>query len=290
MMRPGRLFFSFLLALFAAGCQTPSASAPRIALFYSDLDGTLLNEQSQVTEDMKAAVARLQAAGVRVGAATGRTLDTALPLAQSLKVDLPVISANGAVIVSPAGKLIRLLGIENDEDVRAMCRVIENGGCGLVYTAYARRDTGETRIAEGVCQPSDDPDWLVVKLRGRECTGIAFLLNKLPSLVDGRYSVIESGTGKYHGISVAALGVGKEHALRFVAGRLGVPLRQIAFVGDSNNDLEAARLLHREGGLCYAVENGTADLKKVCPRHTTRTNEQGGVIEVIDQLLKLSSR
>jgi Cof subfamily protein (haloacid dehalogenase superfamily) len=76
----------------------------RIKLLATDIDGTLLNPQFQISDGDMAAVRRAHAAGIEVVLVTGRRHSFALPIAQQLGFDLWLISSNGAVTRSLSGE------------------------------------------------------------------------------------------------------------------------------------------------------------------------------------------
>jgi Cof subfamily protein (haloacid dehalogenase superfamily) len=79
-------------------------SIPSIRLLATDIDGTLLNPQFQVSEGDLAALRRAHAAGMEIVLVTGRRHSFALPIAQQLGFDLWLISSNGAVTRSLSGE------------------------------------------------------------------------------------------------------------------------------------------------------------------------------------------
>jgi Cof subfamily protein (haloacid dehalogenase superfamily) len=85
----------------------PSQQGPKpgsIRLLATDIDGTLLNPQFQISERDLQALRRAHAAGVEIVLVTGRRHTFALPIAQQLGFDLWLISSNGAVTRSLSGK------------------------------------------------------------------------------------------------------------------------------------------------------------------------------------------
>ena len=76
-----------------------------IKLFVTDLDGTLLLKGQQVSQENIDAVQAAVKAGVTVTIATGRMYQAALPVAQALGVDVPIITYNGALIKSTSGEV-----------------------------------------------------------------------------------------------------------------------------------------------------------------------------------------
>lgn len=79
-------------------------SKPAIRLLATDIDGTLLNPQFQVSEGDLEALRRAHASGIEVVLVTGRRHTFALPIAQQLGFDLWLISSNGAVTRSLGGE------------------------------------------------------------------------------------------------------------------------------------------------------------------------------------------
>jgi Cof subfamily protein (haloacid dehalogenase superfamily) len=75
-----------------------------IRLIASDIDGTLLNPQFQISPNDLAALRRAHAAGIEIVLVTGRRHTFALPIAQQLGFDLWLISSNGAVTRSLSGE------------------------------------------------------------------------------------------------------------------------------------------------------------------------------------------
>jgi Cof subfamily protein (haloacid dehalogenase superfamily) len=79
-------------------------SKSSIRLLATDIDGTLLNPQFQISEGDLAALRRAHKAGVEIVLVTGRRHSFALPIAKLLGFDLWLISSNGAVTRSLRGE------------------------------------------------------------------------------------------------------------------------------------------------------------------------------------------
>jgi hypothetical protein len=79
-------------------------SRPTIRLLATDIDGTLLNPQFQISEADLAALRQARATGIEIVLVTGRRHSFALPIARQLGFDLWLISSNGAVTRSLAGE------------------------------------------------------------------------------------------------------------------------------------------------------------------------------------------
>ena len=75
-----------------------------IRLIASDIDGTLLNPQFQISPEDLAALRRAHDSGIEIVLVTGRRHTFALPIAKQLGFDFWLISSNGAVTRSLSGE------------------------------------------------------------------------------------------------------------------------------------------------------------------------------------------
>lgn len=73
----------------------------------------------------------------------------------------------------------------------------------------------------------------------------------------------------------------KAHGLKLLQQKWNVESKEIAAIGDNNNDIQMIRAV----GYGFAVENAIDALKAVAP-YTTVSNEQEGALQVIDLLLQ----
>ena len=67
-------------------------------IYISDLDGTLLNRDSVLSDYSKAALNKLISSGVHFTVASGRTTDAAEILVAGIVLDVPIVTFNGVVI------------------------------------------------------------------------------------------------------------------------------------------------------------------------------------------------
>src|ERR1700680_5088176 len=82
-----------------------------IRLIALDIDGTLLDDRSELPEINRRAVAEAGARGIEIALVTGRRYDFALPIARQFPCPLTLITNNGAMVKSSGGEtqLIHLL-------------------------------------------------------------------------------------------------------------------------------------------------------------------------------------
>ena len=76
----------------------------KIELIIFDIDGTLVNDDGILGERTKLYIKDLKKLGVLFSFASGRLHSALIPIAEELKIHSPLISLDGSVIKSVAGK------------------------------------------------------------------------------------------------------------------------------------------------------------------------------------------
>ncbi len=94
-----------------------------IKLLALDLDGTLLNSRGEISEQNITAIQQAESKGVLVTIATGRRFRDALPVAEQLKLNAPVICHNGALLKYADSLENVSVSILDRETVREVLRV-----------------------------------------------------------------------------------------------------------------------------------------------------------------------
>jgi hypothetical protein len=257
-------------------------------LIAADLDGTLMGEDAIISPKVKDAVRRAMEKGVRFTIATGRAFGSALPFAEELGINAPLICYQGGLIRDHlSGQVIYEQSVPLPL-VQEVIRFTRQRGLHLhVYVdgrAYVERMTPEaryyTRIAGAAVYPVGDmlafldrePMKFIIILSEDRATGP--LIAKLGALFAGRMRFVRSYPRFVEGIP---LGVSKGHALALLAAHLGIPLGETIGIGDNDNDLE----LVERAGLGVAMGNASPVVKAAADYIAPPVNEEGvvGVIE-----------
>ena len=110
-------------------------------LYVSDLDGTLLNRQSKISERSLAVLNSLIDRGLPFTYATARSLQSARVVTAGLRVNLPVVVYNGTFLMDPvSGAIKNACTFTDQERSDAMERFQSSGVTPLVYTVWKGRD------------------------------------------------------------------------------------------------------------------------------------------------------
>ena len=235
-------------------------SASSIRLLATDIDGTLLNPQFQVSEGDLAALRRAHAAGIEIMLVTGRRHSFALPIAKQLGFDLWLISSNGAVTRSLSGETFHR-DLMPADTCRQLCGAMQEFRGNTVLTfdketkgaiVLERLDELGASIRRWIEKNMEFIEFVVPIERALTtdpvqtmfCGTMARMSQALQSLniagVDGKITVLrtEYPLRDLSMIDVLNAGCSKGHALERWAAHRGYSRDEVMAVGDNHNDVE----------------------------------------------------
>ena len=277
-------------------------SSTPIRLLATDIDGTLLNPQFQISEGDLLALRRAHAAGIEIVLVTGRRHRFALPIAQQLGFDLWLISSNGAVTRSLAGETFH-----RDMMPAATCRQLVGamqefrGNTVLTFDtevkgaivvehldeigASIRRWLEKNMEYIEFVVPIEDA---LVKdpVQAMFCGTMARMGQALHALdragMDGSVTVLrtEYPERDLSMIDVLNAGCSKGHALERWAGHRGYQRNQVMAIGDNHNDVEMLEF----AGHPVIMGNACEELRGR-GWTVTRGNDDCGIAAAVDSVL-----
>lgn len=259
-------------------------------LIASDLDGTLIGRDLQVSERTKRAIARAQALDIPVVLATGRMFRATVPFAEACNISTPLITYQGAMIrevdalapwwhrTVPATLALEALAALREtglhvnlylDDELVIERVTPESELYCSYSKVVPQLTPSLEDAlheeptkmVAIGEPSQIQHWLPIlqeRFKGR-----LYVTESLPMFLE-----------------IAHPAISKSAALRQVAERYGVHPQDIVAFGDGMNDMDM--LLY--AGLGVAMGNAPAAVKAVANR-IAPPQSQDGVAQILEELL-----
>lgn len=243
-------------------------------IFLSDFDGTLVRGDGTVSEKNKQAIAKYRAAGGVFAVVTGRALSSILPRLEELGLtDGIVVAFQGAVIADAGtGKVIKAGGFTQAGALRAI-RALEAENHHIhIYTTdrfYCNRDDEPLKIYERICGIKaevieNEPLSRKAEREGLKIVKVLAMVEK--EARDALAERLRKALGEEYYVTLSAdylveimpAGESKANAVEFLSEHYGVPIEEIAAIGDNYNDLP---MILRAGGK-FAVESGENELKK----------------------------
>lgn len=239
-----------------------------IKLIVSDLDGTLVCNH-RVSDVNRTTIHKLQQDGYLFTVATGRHIDSARRITDSLDLSIPFICNNGAQIYDPITKSVLHEVLLEEQDVNETIQFCERHG--IVYLLNTRDDIlctieGHQLLLEHV---GEVPVKEVSKetLRASISEGIIKVLaitfdNHLwdeLSAMTSRLDRVLSVASQQGFLNIGHRDATKGKAMLQLANRLHISKEQILSLGDQQNDMS----LVIEAGIGVAMGDGITQLKHV---------------------------
>ena len=253
-----------------------------VKLFVSDLDGTMLPSGDIVSAENIAAVQCAVRAGVTVTIATGRMFEAALPVAEALGVDVPIIAYNGALIKSPSGRIYEEYAIDpmlaRDIITFAQARgwYIQSYSGGVLRYAVACEESRFYEDSQKITGKAVGRDGMLAYVTGN-CK--LLLVTEGRAVSEARAQMLMDAFGAHIGVTrsadrlveIVVKGVSKASALTALAAKLGIPADETMAIGDAYNDLP----MLKAAGKSVAMGNAFPEVKEEADYETLSCTENG---------------
>lgn len=264
-----------------------------------DMDGTLLNNQKNISRRNIEAINKAHNKGVKVVVCTGRIFTSADFFADLLKVKAPVIASNGAYIKEKDRDEVIYKGLLGHENCMKLLRFFKK------YNIYPHYYTTDTILTEKIIHssyfytlvndtlPEDKKikikiveDWneTFEKYKNEIVKGVAVDddINKIKDAKTElcQYGGLEVVSSRYNNFEVMNKGVSKGKAVEILASYYNLKREEIICIGDSENDLSMIKY----AGLGVAMSNGD-DIVKETAKYITDSNNEDGVAKVIEKFV-----
>lgn len=269
-------------------------------LVISDMDGTLLDSQSRISDQNLRAVSLLRAHQIGFTLATGRMDRMARAYVRELAIDQPIIACNGAVIRDcatdeilwrqnlPKDQALAMINWLAIHDFDYLCYSPDL----VYYPAHSRRIALFHRYNKIAGVKTEDHVTLC-PLDGCEEQAVSEGLIKILAVphspaakqeIDAQMTLLPGLDGVYSmadAFDIMPAGVSKGSALKMLAEYLGLQSDQIVAVGDNDNDAE----MLMTAGLGIAMANATSKALAAADRVTQADHDSHGLAEAIEKII-----
>lgn len=255
-------------------------------LIAMDMDGTLLNRDTKVSEGNAKALEDAMAAGNHVVLASGRMYVSVKPFFEAMGLNAPVITYQGARVMGTRG-----------EELYRKCVPMELAGEILAYareknfyiqmywderlfyeertnhTDYYEAKSGikGTALGRGAFDHLEEEPFKIL------CMDSADRISEARRELAGRYAgKLQVATSEPEYLEITHHEAHKGAALAFLAESMGVPQSDVIAVGDGRNDISMIRW----AGLGVAMENASASVKEAADV-VAPANDEDGVAYII---------
>lgn len=259
-------------------------------LIFSDIDGTLINQDLKVTPKTRDAIRKQIMKGnifVPVSARMPKAIMTAA--GQITKV-CPLVAYNGALVLDETGRPIVSKFMEAKVAVK-ICKYVEqkqNGCAWNVYSGYhwyrSQPKSPLVQREEDIVKVASTPASLTAlqKLKGVHkvlIMGRPANLDQLQEQLEPQFPDLYIVKSAANLLEIMKKGVSKSSGVRALAQAFNVKLTACYAFGDNYNDEDMLKAV----GHPYLMGNGPADLKKRV-KNVTLDNNHDGIAAVLNNL------
>lgn len=263
-------------------------------LLMMDMDGTLLNDQKEITAGNRRALSIMKKQGVTIGIATGRAQFVIKDILKKYHMDDIVdyvVSYNGVEIWDCKEDSIVYTYRLSPEMVKEICLKIKDKPWNLV----AYDESGRYVLIK------DDRALKYAKDNGQDCflydfengeqnwSKVSILPLGMRNFTKEEFEeMYRYNCDLYHGFETSPFSfelvhakVSKVEGIKRVCEMLHIAMDEVVAFGDSGNDLEMLQSV----GVGVAVANATDEIKEVAD-YMTLSNNEDGIAYFIDQYIE----
>ena len=262
-------------------------------LIVFDLDDTLLNKDHQLSKKTVANINKLKNIGKKVTIATGRMFVSALPYAEKLEVELPLISYNGAYVCHPLSHEVIYHKPVAEDIVQDIIIEAENNELHLnLYYGddfYIEERNKGVEIYEEIAGIKGNAIGRLSSNYKGEATKLLiiepdekkkkYFLDYFKENYGARLEITES---KEYFIEMMAKDVSKKKALEELANSLNISREKVVTVGNGFNDLEMIKWAN----LGIAVDNAPQAVKDKADL-VAGHHDSEGVADILEEIFDI---
>ncbi|MBZ0300438.1 MAG: Cof-type HAD-IIB family hydrolase [Anaerolineae bacterium] len=262
-----------------------------IKLIVVDLDGTLLNDQHEMTERVQQALRAARDQGVKIMLATGKTRGSALKVIERLGLETPGIYVQGLVTYASDGSILHQITLDPAVARQVITFAEDRGFTLIAYSGtrmFVRARNHDTNLITEYGEPEPEVvgplqnllnDTTINKLgivHRADTRRVKALRWQLDMQINGSARLVQPALDAM--LEVLPKGGSKGAALKMLLKDLNIPASRVLAVGDGENDLEMVQM----AGVGVAVSNAESILKASADYVTTAPYGDG-VAEAIER-------
>jgi len=251
-----------------------------------DLDGTLLNNEHTISKRNYGVINELQKKGVSFVLASGRPYQSLERYAEQLKLKMPIISTNGALIkdINDSNILFESAFSYNDAEKIFDYGIKNNFSIIVYYRDEFLSSDQETAIHHKKVEAlnfkyskslrkNKEPLKIVYKAKTEEAIS---KLDEVNNFFASEFYVTQPDK---HYIAFMDKGISKAKGIDYIMANYNLKKEEIIAIGNNFNDIS----MLDNSGLAVAMGNSPAEVKNRA-NLITKSNEEDGVAEILEEI------
>ncbi len=263
---------------------------PPVSLLLSDVDGTLVNSDKQVTDLTRAAVKKLYQAGIQFAVTSGRPCRGMQMLSHPLSLTTPFAAFNGGQFVQQDMTLLEQHILPADVS-RQMIPLLEKHELDIwIYredkwyvqkldAPHVARERNTVQFAPTLVSNFDNYLEGAVKIVGVSDDLEAVKRCELEAQNILGHHLSAARSQPYY-LDITHPKANKGNVVLWLSHRFGIPVEQIAAIGDGMNDT----LMFAQSGISIAMGNSSPEVQSKA-KYVTSGNDKEGFSEAVSKYI-----
>lgn len=267
-------------------------------ILFLDLDGTLLNDEKQITRGNRQALEDALCRGHGVVITTGRPLKSAMVQARNLGLDKPgcfLIAYNGALVYDwekqeqifartlDMSAVLEIFDLANSRGFHLQTYdtwdvLVEPRCDDDIIRRYCKSTGMDFRVIGDVHTDLTEPPMKILIIEEEDLAASKKLQQDIMELLSDKVNTAFSCPTYLEAVPA---GMNKGEAVRMLCSLLDIPIADAVAVGDAANDLS----MIQAAGIGVAMANGTDEVKAAADYVTENDNNHDGIAEVVERFL-----
>ena len=271
-------------------------------LIFFDLDGTLLNDASEISVFTRDTLSLLTDKNIAYSVATGRTMLSAQPIMREHNFDLPQIYSNGVTVWNPKTQQLTLANLLADAEISMIIdvagefaitpfvHVVDSNNRYLVFHPEPQRDVEKNLIDKYLSNTSAKLLPLSELADTNRVTNISMIgeqkpIDKMWIQINQQKNLVAYSGPAMEGESFNWMDIHHSNASKGTAVielKKSLGASNVICFGDSTNDLSMLKLADES----YAPDNAKAEIKQIV-NQVIGHNHQDGVARFLRERFSL---
>lgn len=265
-------------------------TAQKIRMVLSDVDGTLVTPDKELTKRSVEAVDGLRDAGILFAITSSRPPGGLAMYVEPLQLVTPISAFNGGVVTTPSLDITDELTIDDDV-VTPLLAMLEQQGLSIwVYQGekWFVRDLNGVHVQHEAEVVQFQPE--LVETFDSVCTKVAKIVavdddaKKLAaastSIREQLGDYVSATSSQSYYLDITSPKANKGEVVTYLSTMYNIPTREIATIGDAYNDVP----MFAQSGLGIAMGNAVDEVKSSAT-HVTTSNDDDGFANAIEKYI-----
>lgn len=255
---------------------------------FSDIDGTLLNSQHEVTDRTKIKIHEIASQGIPFVLVSARTPGGIKKVMDQLEVKIPMISYSGGLVTDENNKIIYSKGL-SVETAREIYEFIKRN-----FEVSINICSNDCWMSDNLENPWVEQEAVITGLTPKRldftkidvvhkilCMGDKNVIDSIEQKLLEKYNFLSVYKSKDTYLEIMEGTISKSNAIKILCNKFNIDITKTISFGDNYNDIDMLLTT----GIGFAMANAPQGVLNQIARHT-KSNDQDGIVYALENLIE----